>query len=33
MLFADGKTTDEERKFLHELKGEARQTLADWSRP
>ena len=24
MLFADGKITDEERKFLHELKGEAR---------
>jgi len=25
MLFADGKIDDEERKFLHELKGEARQ--------
>jgi hypothetical protein len=25
MLFADGKITDEERKFLHELKGEAGQ--------
>jgi hypothetical protein len=25
MLFADGKIADEERKFLHELKGEARQ--------
>jgi hypothetical protein len=25
MLFADGKLEDEERKFLHELKGEARQ--------
>jgi hypothetical protein len=23
MLFADGKIKDEERKFLHELKGEA----------
>jgi hypothetical protein len=23
MVFADGKITDEERKFLHELKGEA----------
>ncbi len=25
MLFADGKFKDEERKFLHELKGEAKQ--------
>jgi hypothetical protein len=25
MLFADGKIDDQERKFLHELKGEARQ--------
>ena len=25
MLFADGKIEDEERKFLHELKGEAKQ--------
>lgn len=25
MLFADGKIDDEERKFLHELKGEAKQ--------
>ena len=25
MLFADGKIDDEERKFLHELKGEARE--------
>ncbi len=25
MLFADGKIADAERKFLHELKGEARQ--------
>jgi hypothetical protein len=25
MLFADGKLEDEERKFLHELKGEAKQ--------
>jgi len=24
MLFADGKIKDEERKFLHELKGEAK---------
>jgi hypothetical protein len=26
MLFADGKIDDHERKFLHELKGEAKQT-------
>ena len=25
MLFADGKIADEERKFLHELKGEAKE--------
>jgi hypothetical protein len=25
MVFADGKIADEERKFLHELKGEAKQ--------
>ena len=25
MIFADGKVDDEERKFLHELKGEASQ--------
>jgi hypothetical protein len=25
MLFADGKIDDQERKFLHELKGEAKQ--------
>jgi hypothetical protein len=25
MLFADGRIDDEERKFLHELKGEAEQ--------
>ena len=25
MLFADGKIKDEERKFLHELKGEAKE--------
>jgi uncharacterized membrane protein YebE (DUF533 family) len=25
MLFADGRIDDEERKFLHELKGEASQ--------
>ncbi len=25
MLFADGKIDDKERKFLHQLKGEAKQ--------
>lgn len=30
MLFADGKIDDEERKFLHELKGEARQTSREF---
>jgi len=25
MLFADGKMEDEKRKFLHELKGEAKE--------
>jgi hypothetical protein len=25
MLFADGRINDEERKFLHELNGEAKQ--------
>ena len=30
MLFADGNFTDEERKFLHELKGEAKQISPDF---
>jgi hypothetical protein len=30
MLFADGKIEDEKRKFLHELKGEARQASRDF---
>jgi hypothetical protein len=30
MLFADGKIEDEERKFLHELKGEARQVSPEF---
>jgi uncharacterized tellurite resistance protein B-like protein len=30
MLFADGKIDDEERKFLHELKGEARQVSREF---
>jgi hypothetical protein len=30
MLFADGKIADEERKFLHELKGEAKQVSRDF---
>lgn len=30
MLFADGKIDDEERKFLHELKGEARQVSQEF---
>ena len=30
MLFADGKFDDEERKFLHELKGEARQVSPEF---
>jgi hypothetical protein len=30
MLFADGKITDEERKFLHELKGEADQVSREF---
>jgi hypothetical protein len=30
MLFADGKIADEERKFLHELKGEARQVSREF---
>ncbi len=30
MLFADGKINDEERKFLHELKGEAKQVSPEF---
>jgi len=30
MLFADGKFDDEERKFLHELKGEAKHVGRDF---
>jgi hypothetical protein len=30
MLFADGKIKDEERKFLHELKGEAGQVSPEF---
>lgn len=30
MLFADGKIKDEERKFLHELKGEAEQVSREF---
>ena len=30
MLFADGKIDDEERKFLHELKGEAKHISPDF---
>lgn len=30
MLFTDGKITDEERKFLHELKGEADQVSREF---
>jgi len=30
MLFADGKIADEERKFLHELKGEAQQVSPEF---
>jgi hypothetical protein len=30
MLFADGKLADEERKFLHELKGEAEQVSREF---
>jgi hypothetical protein len=30
MLFADGKIDDEARKFLHELKGEARQVCQEF---
>ena len=30
MLFADGKLEDEERKFLHELEGEAKQVSREF---
>jgi hypothetical protein len=30
MLLADGKIKDEERKFLHELKGEAKETSPEF---
>ena len=30
MLFADGKIDDQERKFLHELKGEAKQVSKEF---
>ena len=30
MLLADGKIDDQERRFLHELKGEAKQTSAEF---
>ena len=30
MVFADGKLADEERKFLHELRGEARQVSREF---
>ena len=30
MLFADGKIDDEERKFLHELKGEAKHVSREF---
>jgi hypothetical protein len=30
MLFADGKIKDEERKFLHELKGEAKSVSPEF---
>src|SRR5437763_4800988 len=30
MLWADGKIDDAERKFLHELKGEAREVSAEF---
>lgn len=32
MLFADGKIDDQERKLLHELKGEARQVSPEFDR-
>lgn len=30
MLFADGKIDDQERKFLHELKGEAKEVCREF---
>jgi hypothetical protein len=30
MLFADGKIEDEERRFLHELKGEAKEVCEEF---
>lgn len=30
MLFADGKIDDQERKFMHELKGEAKQVAKEF---
>ena len=30
MLFADGKMKDEDRKFLHELKGEAKKVSPEF---
>jgi hypothetical protein len=30
MLFGDGKLDDEERKFLHELKGESKETSTEF---
>jgi uncharacterized membrane protein YebE (DUF533 family) len=30
MLFADGKIDDEERKLLHELKGEAKEVSREF---
>src|SRR5947209_1364631 len=32
LLFTDGKILDEERKFLHELKGEAKQTSPEFEK-
>lgn len=32
LLFADGKIDDEERKFLHELKGEAKEIGAEFAK-
>jgi uncharacterized tellurite resistance protein B-like protein len=32
MLFADGKIDDHERKFLHELKGEAKETGPEFAK-
>jgi hypothetical protein len=32
MLFADGAITDEERRFLHELKGEAKEVSREFEK-